>query len=70
MFTIGAIVLSVGLMLFADRKNKEDRPSYDSAPAEDRIWVLVLHLRQDMKAVAFLLAGIIVMLGIIADRIH
>jgi hypothetical protein len=37
---------------------------------DDDLRELTLHMRQDLKLVAFLLAGIMVMLGVVADRIH
>jgi hypothetical protein len=43
---------------------------YERALDSERIWLLVLHIRQDLKTVAFLLGGVMVLLGIIADRIH
>ena len=30
----------------------------------------ILHARQDIRLAAFFLAGILVMLGVIADRVH
>ena len=70
MFTAGALVFMILIMWFAQRKNEQDRPMYDRALPDERVWILVLHLRQDLKAVVFLLAGVMVMLGVIADRIH
>ena len=70
MFMVGAIFFSVLLVWLADKANKKDRPIYDGALDNDRIWLLVLHIRQDLKLVAFLLGGVMVLLGIIADRIH
>jgi hypothetical protein len=43
---------------------------YDRALQDERIWLLVLHVRQDLKLVAFALMGVLVMLGVIADRIR
>jgi hypothetical protein len=42
---------------------------YNADDRDDRIWHLVLHIRQDLKLIAFALGGVMVMLGIIADRI-
>jgi hypothetical protein len=67
MFTIGSILLIAGITWFAGRANDKDRPTYDGA-GDDRL--LLLHIRQDMKLVAFFLAGVIAMLGVIADRVH
>jgi hypothetical protein len=44
--------------------NEQDRHLYD----EEGTWLLVLHVRQDLKLITFLLGGVIVMLGVIADR--
>jgi len=35
--------------------------------SDANLWELTLHIRQDLKLVAFLLAGILVMLGILGD---
>jgi hypothetical protein len=67
MFTFGAFVLMSAIAWYAGRKNESDRSRYDS---DDRLWPLVLHIRQDLKLVAFLLAGVIIMLGVVADRLH
>jgi hypothetical protein len=66
MFTFGAILLTTLLVWYAHRMNERDRSMYD----DDSISLLLLHVRQDLKLVAFLLGGAIVMLGIIADRLH
>jgi hypothetical protein len=31
---------------------------------------LALHIRQDLRLVAYSLGGVIVMLGVVADRLH
>ena len=38
--------------------------------ADEEVRTAVLHARQDIKLVAFLLMGIAIMLGVIADRVH
>jgi len=70
MFTTGACFLLALLAWLASKANEKDRSMYDVALDSDRIWLLVLHIRQDLKVAAFLLGGIMVLLGIIADRIH
>jgi hypothetical protein len=67
MFTTGAIVLTVLLAWFAQRKNEQDRLIYDQT---DELRPLLLHMRQDLKLIAFLLGGAVVMLGIVADRLR
>lgn len=69
MFTIIAFALTVFIAWFAGRTNEKDRSSYDTTPTDLRDWILLLHARQDLKLIAFLLFGVIVMLGVIADRI-
>ena len=70
MFTTGAFVLIALIGWYGGRTNEKDRPSYDAGTVENRVWLLLLHTRQDIKLVSFLLGGIIIMLGIVADRIH
>ena len=70
MFTVGALVLATAIAWLANRYNEQDRSTYDRSLPDDRIWILVLHARQDLKLIAFLLFGVIVMLGIVADRIR
>lgn len=70
MFTFAAFVLIFLIGWYANRKNEEDRPNYDRADPDLRLWLIALHIRQDLKLIAFGLAGILVMLGIIADRVH
>ena len=70
MFTIGAFVLICLIAWFAARANEQERPKYDQALRDENISLLVLHVRQDLKLVAFVLGGILLMLGVIADRIR
>ena len=68
MFTAGACFLVALLVWLAKRTNKKDQPDYDrNAPDERSQWLLMLHIRQDLKVIAYLLAGIMVLLGILAD---
>jgi hypothetical protein len=65
MFTIGALV---GLCVFAwmtMRANNKD-PRGDERSVE----LHALHARQDMRLACYLLGGILIMLGIIADKLH
>jgi hypothetical protein len=39
-------------------------------PDDRHEWLLLLHVREDLKLVAFLLCGIMILLGIIADQVH
>ncbi len=70
MFSFIAVCLFVLIAVAVERFNNKDRPEYDSSQTNDiGQWVLLLHIRQDLKLVAFLLGGVILMLGIIADRL-
>lgn len=68
MFTTSAFFMVGVLSWYAGRMNAQDRR--DATLANDGIQSTVSQTRQDIKLIAFLLAGVIVMLGIIADRIH
>jgi hypothetical protein len=71
MFTGGALVLVAVLLFVAHRGNQSDRRMYDlDRDNSDAVRHLMLHIRQDMKMLVFLLAGVIVMLGIVADQMH
>ena len=69
MLTLLAIGLVVLLIFLAKRMNEQDRPIYTEDEQTDRTWRLVLHIRQDLKLITFFLGGVIVMLGVLADRI-
>lgn len=66
MFTVGAFFFASLIAWLSQRKNDQDRSQYQT---EERDWLVALHVRQDIKLIAFLLAGIIIMLGVIADRV-
>ena len=66
MFTGGAVLLTVLILWYGSHCNEKDRSEYDRRPDN---WILALHTRQDIKAIVFMLGGVILMLGIIADRI-
>jgi hypothetical protein len=71
MFTVIAFV-GVGLIAgYTMRVNAKERYRYDDnrTAIDERMFLLLLHVRQDMQLIVYLLAGAIVMLGIIADRI-
>lgn len=61
MFSGIALVAVVGLALLAGRTQRSD---------SDRLEDNAKQARQDLRIVAYLLAAILVMLGIIADRMH
>ena len=69
MYTAIAFVLIVVFAILAGLSNRSDRKFYDVTQGDQRLLELALHIRQDLKLVCFLLGGIIVMAGIIADRL-
>ena len=55
-----------GLALWgADRGNKSDRLTYDMLANEEQLIKLVLHIRQDLKTVVFLLAVVAFLIGMV-----
>ena len=62
-FTLIGIVLVVTLEFFSNRVHRKDM---GTTTTEDYIG----QTRQDVRTVMWLLAAVVVMLGIIADRIH
>jgi hypothetical protein len=74
MFTLIAIGLMGVLAWVAHRTNDKDRQLYevDARFSDDSPYLrtLLLHIRQDLKLVAFLLAGIMILLGILADQVR
>ena len=69
MFTAAAFFL-VGLIgWFVSRANTRDRANV-AILDDDEVRTAILPARQDVKLVAFLLGGILIMLGVIADRIR
>jgi hypothetical protein len=59
MFTIGAILLLVGMVWASERRERQEK-----AQEASRL------IRQHLRLAVYLLMGVIVMLGIIADRLH
>lgn len=76
MYTLIALILS-GVFMWrvsrqASRANDADRRIYDDLRHSDESrWLMILHIRQDLALIAFLLGtiltAILVMMGIIAD---
>jgi hypothetical protein len=70
MFTIIAFV-SMGLIGWAGRwQNEQERSQYEPTPSDDHVWLILLHMRQELRLVAYLPAAVVIMHGIVADRIH
>jgi hypothetical protein len=61
MFTTLSLFALVGIALLAMRANKQDLPGNDEQ---------IRHTRQDVRLAVYFLAAILVMLGIIADRLR
>lgn len=68
MFTFGAVILFVYIGWQVDRFSIRDRESIFPVD-EDEVRQCILHTRQDVKLICFLLYGILIMMGIIADII-
>jgi hypothetical protein len=66
MFALTAFAARVLIGWRADRKNYEDRRARPSPFADDEVRQSIVHMRQDVKLIAFLLMAIAT-LGIIAD---
>ena len=70
MFTTIAFFAGALVAWWVGRLNDKDRPSYDRlADNDEAIRHLLLHTRQDAKLIVFVLFAILVMLGVIADRL-
>ena len=63
---IGVLIITALAVYSTWRQGRED-PEGEDARA---VAALIRHSRQDIRFIAFLLAGILLMLGFIADRIH
>ena len=63
--TISFVMLAL-IAWIAHSGTKRDRRFYDLG-SDETIRQVTLHIQQDLKLVAFLLAGILVMLGILGD---
>jgi hypothetical protein len=59
-------VLIIGAGFLANRTQAKDRANI-TLLTDDEVRTAVLHARQDIKLLCFLLAGVIIMLGVIAD---
>lgn len=70
MFTIGAILLLAGMVWASERRERQERSQEASPVNDDFLRARFLFIRQDLRLAVYLLMGIIVMLGIVADRLH
>jgi hypothetical protein len=69
MFTIGAFFLIAAIGWYIGRANVKDRQII-AIVSDEELRTAILHARQDLKLIAFLLGGILLALGVVADRIH
>jgi len=69
MFTAIACLAGALIVWGAGRLNDKDRPIYDRLDDVEAARLLLLHTRQDMKLIAYVLFAILIMLGVIADRL-
>jgi hypothetical protein len=70
MFTIIACVAVVGVSYWTDRLSDKETVGRPSVFDDDLVRQSVVFARRDLRLIAWVLAAILVMLGIIADRIH
>jgi hypothetical protein len=70
MFTALAVALLLGILFNVDRYHAIDRKRVPEQVSDAEVRQSILHARQDLKLIAFLLAAILVMLGVIADRVQ
>jgi hypothetical protein len=74
LFTLVACAATFGLIRLADHSNAEEGARHAHYFSDDEVRQSVVHSRQDLNLIAFLLMGIMITLavglGVIADRIH
>src|SRR5215475_10918582 len=68
MFTVIAFFAGALMGWAATRINDKDRATYDRLDNVEVTRALLLHSRQEMKLIAYLLFAILIMLGVIADH--
>lgn len=69
MFTIISRIASVYIGRYAEDCNADDRSNITQFLSDDEIRTAILHARQDIKLLCFVLFAVLTMLGIIADLI-
>jgi hypothetical protein len=70
MFTVIACVAVVAIVYWTDRLSDREIVQRASVFDGDIIRQTVVFARRDLRLIAWVLAAILVMLGIVADRIH
>ena len=70
MFTIIACVAVVGIAVWTDRLSDKEMVGRPAVFDDDLIRQSIVLARRDLRLIAWVLAAILIVLGIIADRIH
>jgi hypothetical protein len=70
LFTIAAVVLVILILRAVDNYTVADGNVYERCSSdEERLWLAVLHIRQDLKIIVFFMSAIIIALWVVLDRI-
>jgi hypothetical protein len=70
MFTIIASIAVVAVSYWTDRLSDKEVVQRPAVFDDDMVRQSVVFARRDLRLIAWMLAAMIIMLGIIADRIH
>jgi hypothetical protein len=70
MFTVIATVAVVGIVYWTDRLWDKEVVQRPAVFDDDMVRQTVVLARGDLRLIAWMLAAMLIMLGIIADRIH
>jgi len=70
MFTIIACFAVVAIAVWTDRQSDKEVVGRPSVFDDDLVRQSVVFVRRDLRLIAWMLAAILIVLGIIADRIH
>jgi len=70
MFTTIATVVVVAITYWTDRLSDKEVVGRPSVFDDDIVRQSVVFARHDLRLIAWMLAAMLVMLGIIADRVH
>jgi hypothetical protein len=70
MFTVIAITAVGALVVWTDRQSNNELIQRPSSFDDDLVRQSVVFARRELRLIAWALAATLIMLGIIADRIH
>src|SRR5262245_13170842 len=70
MFTIIACFAVVAIAVWTDRQSDKEMVGRPSVFDDDLVRQSIVFARRDLRLIAWVLAAILIVLGIIADRIH